>query len=164
MDNAVVVSIMLAAIAVLIIVQILKKLFKLVTVGICVACLVFGISYATNALSTNYGVVFDSGKGTISMPFTSEYSSEYRQLVYDVKQSELILYSGNEAVTRFSQEDIDNVQLTEADSLQTIQIQYSDQKIDMSTQGKKAKVLYSILKTLKIQGDAKFEIQSISAK
>lgn len=164
MDSAVVISIILVVIAALIIVQIIKRLFKLVTLGVCVACLVFGISYATNALSTNYGVVFDSTSGTVSMPFTSEYSSEYRQLVYDVKQADLTLYSGNEPISSFNQSDIDRVQLANADSLQTIQIQYGDQKIDMSTSESKAKVLYSILKTLKTQGDIKFEIQDITSK
>lgn len=162
MDNEVVISIMLIAIAVFIVIQIIKKLFKLVTLGIMVACLVFGINYATNSLSTNYGIVFDSSQNTISMPFTQEYSSEYRKLVYNVKNSEITLYSGNEPTASFSQKDITDVELSQTDSLQTIQIQYNDQKIDMQTQNKQAKVLYSVLKTMEVQNDAQFKLAEVS--
>lgn len=127
-----------------------------------VACLVFGINYATNSLSANYGIVFDSSQNTISMPFTQEYSSEYRRLVYNVKNSEITLYSGNEPAASFSQKDITDVELSQADSLQTIQIQYNDQKIDMQTQNKQAKVLYSVLKTMEVQNDAQFKLAEVS--
>lgn len=127
-----------------------------------VACLVFGINYATNSLSTNYGIVFDSSQNTISMPFTQEYSSEYRRLVYNVENSEITLYSGNEPTASFSQKDITDVELSQTDSLQTIQIQYSDQKIDMQTQNKQAKVLYSVLKTMEVQNDAQFKLAEVS--
>lgn len=127
-----------------------------------VACLVFGINYATNSLSANYGIVFDSSQNTISMPFTQEYSSEYRRLVYNVKNSEITLYSGNEPTASFSQKDITDVEVSQDDSLQTIQIQYNDQKIDMQTQNKQAKVLYSVLKTMEVQNDAQFKLAEVS--
>lgn len=161
-DNTTVVIIMLVIIAILLIVQLIKKLFKIATTILMVGLLIFGVHSVTQQLENNYGIVIDSSSKTVTIPYTSVYQSEYRNLVYDMDDATINLYSGEQVIESIPTASIAGVTLSEADEVSTISITYDDKSIDLQTSPEQARIVYSVLKTFDLQNYTKMQVGNLA--
>lgn len=164
-DNRTILMLLGIALVITIGIQIVKKIIKLLVQLLIVSQIVLTCFVVTRNFSEAYDIKFDTAQSSVTMDITQVGNDYTKYITYSKENNTIQVYTSESDKSTINCEDIQQIQLTQASEVQTVTILYGSDSnsIDLTTEQKKAKVLYSLLKTLDFQKDIKTEVQTALA-